>query len=346
MRAVICRGLDDPSRVAVETCAAPPMAAGSVRIEVHSCGVSFANLLVLQGKHQNRPPLPLTPGTEVAGIVIECAPDVSLFRPGDRVVAGVQSGGFASEVVAPVDTTFALPDGVDFDAAVQFPTIYATAYGALCWRANLQPGETVLVHGASGGSGLAAIEIAKRLGARVIARASTQPKVEAARAHGADVVLNYGEGEFRDAVLSLTGGRGADVIFDPVGGSVFDESLRCVAPEGRLIPMGFASGDIPRIPANILLVKNATAIGIYWGYYMGWGRVPVPPERRAAVRAAFATLFDWVVEGKLKPYTQQTFALESYEEALAALASREVIGRVALHPQPPDHGRPRPSFKN
>lgn len=334
MRAVICRGLDDPSQVSVEVCAAPPMIPGGVRIAVHSCGVSFANLLVLQGKHQNRPALPLTPGTEVAGIVTECAPDVTLFRPGDRVVAGVRSGGFASEAVAPEDTTFALPDGVDFDSAVQFPTIYATAYGALCWRARLQPGETVLVHGASGGSGLAAIEIAKRMGARVIACASTQAKLDAARAHGADAGLNYRDGDFRDAVLSLTGGRGADVIFDPVGGKVFDESMRCVAPEGRLIPMGFAGGDIPQIPANILLVKNATAIGIYWGYYMGWGRVPVPPERRAAVRAAFATLFGWVVEGALKPRTQRIFALESYEEALAVLASREVIGRVALHPQP------------
>ncbi|WP_088155615.1 NADPH:quinone oxidoreductase family protein [Achromobacter xylosoxidans] len=333
MRAVICRALDDPGQVSVETCAAPPLQANTVRIEVHSCGVSFANLLVLQGKHQNRPPLPLTPGTEVAGIVRECAPGVTLFRPGDRVVAGVQSGGFASEVVAPVDTTFALPDGVDFDSAVQFPTIYATAYGALRWRAHLQPGETVLVHGASGGSGLAAIEIAKRLGARVIACASAQAKLDAARAHGADEGLNYQEGGFRDAVLSLTGGRGADVIFDPVGGKAFEESLRCVAPEGRLIPMGFASGDIPQIPANILLVKNATAIGIYWGYYMGWGRVSVSPERRAAVRAAFATMFDWVVEGALNPYTQQTYPLEAYEAALAALASREVIGRVALRPQ-------------
>lgn len=333
MRAVICRGLGDPSRVSVETGSAPPMFAGGVRIAVHSCGVSFANLLVLQGKHQNRPALPLTPGTEVAGIVTECAPDVTLFRPGDRVVAGVRSGGFASEVVAPEDTTFALPDGVDFDSAVQFPTIYATAYGALCWRARLQPGETVLVHGASGGSGLAAIEISKKMGAKVIACASTQAKLDAACAHGADTGLNYRDGEFRDAVLSLTDGRGADVIFDPVGGKVFEESLRCVAPEGRLIPMGFAGGDIPQIPANILLVKNATAIGIYWGYYMGWGRVPFPPERRAAVRAAFATLSDWVVEGALKPYTQRTFALESYEEALAVLASREVIGRVALHPQ-------------
>lgn len=333
MRAVVCRGLDDPAQVGVETCAAPAMIPDGVRIAVHSCGVSFANLLVLQGKHQNRPPLPLTPGTEVAGIVTECAPGVTLFRPGDRVVAGVRSGGYASEVVAPVDTTFALPEGVDFDSAVQFPTIYATAYGALRWRAQLQPGETVLVHGASGGSGLAAIEIAKRLGARVIACASTQAKLDAARAHGADEGLNYRDGDFRDAVLALTGGRGADVIFDPVGGKVFEESLRCVAPEGRLIPMGFASGDIPQIPANLLLVKNATAIGIYWGYYMGWGRVPLPPERRPAVRAAFATLFDWVVEGALKPRTQRTFPLESYAEALAVLASREVIGRVALHPQ-------------
>lgn len=333
MKAVVCRdyGLANSGLEQVEPLPLPP---DGVRIAVRSAGVSFANLLVIEGRHQNRREPPFTPGTEVAGVVTECGAEVRLFRPGQRVVAGVRSGGYAEEAVALEVNVFALPNVVDFDAGVHFPTIYATAYGALCWRAAMQPGEILLVHGAAGGSGLAAVEIGKRLGARVIATASTDEKLAIAREHGADETINYSQAGFRDAVLALTEGRGADVIFDPVGGAVFDESLRCIAPEGRLIPIGFAGGNIPTVPANIVLVKNISVIGIYWGYYMGWARQAAPPKTHEAVRAAFDTLFDWTVEGALRPHTQAAFALADYREALGAVSGRQIVGRAVLHPQP------------
>ncbi len=331
MKAVVCRKLGI-EHAGVEEIERPLIVEASVRIQVAAAGVSFANLLVIEGKHQNRREPPFTPGTEVAGIVTECGPAVTLFKVGDRVAAGVKTGGFAEEVVVPQDTVFHLPAAVDFTAAVQFPTIYATAYGALAWRANMQPGETLLVHGAAGGSGLAAIEIGKQLGARVIATAGTKEKVAAAIAHGADMGINYRERSFRDVVRDLTNGRGADVIFDPVGGQTFDESLRCVAPEGRLIPMGFAGGTIPQIPANILLVKNITIIGIYWGYYMGWARQAPSLGITDRVRSAFAQMLGWAADNKLRPETYRTFALADFRQALEMISQRQVIGRVALIP--------------
>lgn len=333
MKAVVCRelGLAHTEYAEVDR---PTLGPDGIRIRVHAAGVSFANLLVLEGKHQNRWAPPFTPGTEVAGVVLECGERTSLFKPGDRVVAGVRIGGYAEEVVAPESTVFALPDAVDYDAAVQFPTIYATAYGALKWRAQVAPGETLLVHGAAGGSGLAAIEIGKRLGARVIATAGDAAKLEAARRHGADVAIHYREENFRDVVLRETGQRGADVIFDPVGGDTFSESLRCIAPDGRIIPMGFAGGTIPQIPANLVLVKNVTVIGIYWGYYMGWGKQLPPPAVVQRVRDAFDDMLGWAAAGTLRPETYATYPLARFREALDAITERKVIGRVALHPFP------------
>lgn len=331
MKAVVCNafGLENASLKEVN---AQPISPEGVRIAVHSAGVSFANLLVIDGKHQNKWEPPFTPGTEVAGIVTECGSEVSHFQVGDRVVAGVKTGGYAQEVVAPESTVFRLPDRVDFDAAVQFPTIYATAYAALKWKADIQPGEVLLVHGAAGGSGLAAIEIGKVLGARVIATAGSDKKIEAAKQHGADLVLNYRKVDFREAVLQATKGRGADVIFDPVGGETFQTSLRCIAPDGRIIPMGFAGGDIPQIPANIVLVKNITVIGLYWGYYMGWARQAPPEGISNRVRAAFTELLDWAATEKLRPATYKIFNLSDFAQALQTLSEREVIGRVVLRP--------------
>jgi NADPH2:quinone reductase len=330
VKAVVCRGYGLQA-AAIEDAPEPLMHPTGVRIDVRTIGVSFANSLVIEGKHQNRQEPPFTPGTEVAGTVLECGPQVSLFRPGDRVVAGLKSGGFAGQVVAEEDNVFALPEQVDFTSAVQFPTIYGTAYGALKWRAQLQPGEVLLVHGAAGGSGLAAIELGKQLGAKVIATAGSAEKVAAAKSHGADIAINYREQEFREVVLANTA-RGADVIFDPVGGSTFDQSLRCVAPDGRIIPMGFAGGSIPQIPANIVLVKNITVIGLYWGYYMGWARHAPPPGTAARVRAAFAEMLDWTVQGKLRPQTWREYPLADFKQALDAIGSREVIGKIVMIP--------------
>jgi len=331
MKAVVCRAFGIEHAVLSET-AVPPTTPNDVRLQVQAVGVSFANLLAIAGKHQNRQDPPFIPGTEVAGIVLEAGSQVTHVKPGDRVVAGIQAGGYAEQVVAPQATVFRLPDAVDVNAAVQFPTIYATAYAALKWRADLQPGETLLVHGAAGGSGLAAIDIGKQLGAQVIAVASSAEKVQAALDHGAAYGIHDKQTGFRDAVLTITNGRGADVIFDPVGGVAFDESLRCIAPQGRIIPMGFASGVIPQIPANLALVKNITVIGLYWGYYMGWARQPAPPGMQDKVREAFNEMFDWTAAGKLNPTTWRRFALADFRQALRAVASREVIGRVVLNP--------------
>lgn len=330
MRAVVCRAYNDPQATSVEEVASPALKPGCVRVRVHVAGVSFANLLVLQGTHQNRAEPPFTPGTEVAGVVIECAPDISHVRVGERVAAGVRSGGYAEEVIVPALTVYRLPDAIDFLQAVHFPTIYATAYAALAWRAHLQTGERVLVLGAAGGSGLAAIEVARCLGGQVLAVAGTDDKLAAARRHGAEVLIDRREGAVSQAVLRATDGRGADVIFDPVGGEAFREAMRCIAPDGRIIPMGFASGEIPNVPANIALVKNITVIGLYWGHYVGWGRVAPVPGTEARVRAAFDELFGWCEQGRLRPETWRSWPLEGFREALAAVAAREVIGRVAL----------------
>ncbi|MCC6197023.1 MAG: NADPH:quinone oxidoreductase family protein [Burkholderiales bacterium] len=329
MKAVVCTklGIDYAKVCEIPE---PRLTDDGVRIKVAAAGVSFANLLVIEGKHQNRWDPPFTPGTEVAGQVLECGPLVAGFKPGDRVVAGVRIGGFSEQVVVPERTVFAIPDGVDDVAAVQFPTIYGTAYGALVWRARMGRGENLLVHGAAGGSGLAAIEVGKHLGARVIATAGSAEKLQAAREHGADVLINYRDGGFREAVLDATGGRGADVVFDPVGGSTFDESLRCIAPDGRVIPMGFAGGTIPQIPANLVLVKNIDVIGIYWGYYLGWGRHAPPAAMQQKVRAALAVLLDWAARGIVKPRTFATYPMDDFRKALGAISSRDVIGRVAL----------------
>lgn len=332
-RAVVCRRTGDPAIARVECCPIPRVEPGQVRIRVESAGVSFATGLVLQGKHQNTPATPFTPGTELAGVVLECGAGVERFRPGDRVLAGTRSGAWAQQVAVPERSVFHLPEGVGFDAATHFPTIYATAYAALNWRARARPGEWLLVHGAAGGSGLAAIGVGKCLGLRVIATASTAEKRALASAHGADHVLGAEAAELRDAVLSLTGGAGVDLVYDPVGGALFNESLRCVAAEARLIPMGFASGTIPSIPANLVLVKNVDVIGIYWGYYFGWGRAEPPAGNDARLRAAFAELLGWCEQGLLQPLTSGCFALDEFGEALARVAGRQVTGRLVLHPQ-------------
>jgi len=333
IRAVVCREFGVRDAIRVESLPDPVPGDDDVRIAVHAAGLSFANLLALEGRHQNRAALPFTPGTDVAGTVIDCGRAVSRFRPGDRVAAGLRRGGFAEQVVVPQRTVFALPDAVGWDDAVQFPVMYGTAYAGLAWRARLAPGETVLVHGAAGGSGMAAVEVAKALGARVIATAGGPEKVDAVRRLGADLVVDHRECAFREVVLEATGGRGADVVFDPVGGEVFAESMRCIAPDGRLVVVGFASGAIPDVPANLPLVKNFDLIGLYWGHYMGWGRVASPATDEARVRAAMDTMFGWHREGRLRPVTHARFRLDDFAAALDAQASRRSIGRIVLHPR-------------
>jgi NADPH:quinone reductase len=333
MRAVVGHDFGGIDALNVETTASPPLVSGSVRIAVRAAGVSFANILVAQGKHQNRPVPPFIPGTEIAGFVTEIAADASTdLRIGDRVCAGLPTGGFADEAVVSSENVFKIPDGLGFDEAAHFPTIYATAFAALTWRAALLPGEVLLVHGAAGASGLAAVEIGKALGARVIATAGSPDKVAVAIVHGADYGINYRDEDFRQVVLDLTEGRGADVVFDPVGGDVFDKSLRCVAPLARLLPIGFASGRIPQIPANLVLVKNLTVIGLYWGFYMAWGKTQADSATRGRVRRLFADLFDLFDQGKLHPVVDCTLPLADFASGLRRVESRAVIGKVVLRP--------------
>jgi NADPH2:quinone reductase len=334
MRAVIGRrfgGIDD---LAYEETASPALEPGTIRVAVRAAGVSFANLLFIAGKHQNRPSIPFIPGTEIGGVVSEIAGDVrTTLKLGDRVCAGLPSGGFAEEAIVDAANVFPIPDLLSFEGATLFPTIYATAYAGLKWRADLKPGETLLVHGAAGASGLAAVEIGRALGATVIATAGGARKVAAVREYGADHAIDYRSGGFRDRVLEFTGGHGADVVFDPVGGDVFDESLRCIAPLGRLLPIGFASGRIPHIPANILLVKNLTVIGLYWGFYMAWGKSKAGSSLRARVGVLFDELFGLYEAGKLRAPVDRSLPLAKFAEAMRSVESREVIGKIVLRPE-------------
>jgi len=227
---------------------------------------------------------------------------------------------------------YALPDSLDFPPAISFTNSYATSAAALIWPhlLNVQAGQTLLVHGAAGGVGLAAIEIGKILGATVIATAGSAEKLAVARAHGADHVINYREREFRDEVLSLTKGEGVNAVYDPVGGDVFMQSLRCMAPEARIMPVGFAGGDIPNIPANLLLVKNLTVCGLNLGYYYGWSPQDMRYEFEPRMRATLQQLFDWFVEGKIKPQVAATYPLAEFQQAMADVLGRKAIGRVAV----------------
>jgi NADPH2:quinone reductase len=335
MRALVCHEYGPIENLRLEEVPRPALKPSHLRIAVGGAGVSFAAILGVAGKHQNKPGLPYIPGNELAGVVLDAADDVEGFRPGDRVLSPAQTGAYAEEAVVPAANACAIPDALDFAAATNFPTLYPTAYGALAWKARLQPGEVLLVHGAGGGSGLTGIEIGKAMGATVIASAGGADKLAAAAAHGADHLIDYRTEDLRQRVLDVTGGRGADVVYDPVGGDAFDISLRCVAPEGRIIPMGFAGGRIPQVPANILLVKNVTVIGFYYGYWNGWGRDGDAgvARRRAMVREAMAEMLAWHAAGKLKAPVAGVFPLEQANAAFKLIEDRKVIGKAVLDPR-------------
>ena len=322
MRAVFCKAHGEPETLVVGE--APDLApgAGEVRIAVAAAGVNFADLLMVSGGYQEKPEFPFSPGLEVAGTVLDCGAGVTACEPGDRVLAATGSGGFAEQVVAAAADVHRLPEGMAFDIAAGFPVAYGTAYGALNWRARMAAGETLLVLGAAGGVGLTAVEVGKAMGATVIAAAGGPERTAVALAHGADQVIDYRGEELRARVREITGGRGCDVIFDPVGGDSFDAAVRCLAWEGRLIVIGFASGRIPQAPANILLVKNCGVLGFYWGAYRRR-----EPER---FRAAFEALFAWFGEGRLDPHVSRRLPLERAAEALCALRDRRATGKIIL----------------
>ncbi|MGZ8997053.1 MAG: NADPH:quinone oxidoreductase family protein [Rhodospirillales bacterium] len=322
MRAVVCKQWCGPEVLTVEDVVPPKLEAGGVRIRVHTAGLNFADNLIIAGRYQIKPPLPFSPGFEVAGEVLECAPGVTRCKPRDRVMAVLDYGGFAEEAVADQESVFVLSDSVSHEVAAAFPVAYGTSHLGLKYKCALEAGESVLVHGAAGGVGLTAVEIAKRIGATVIATASGAEKLSVAAAAGADHTLDSRAEDLRDQVKALTGGRGVDVVYDPVGGKLFEESLRCTANGGRILIVGFASGDVPQIPANILLVKNIAAIGYYWGAHK-----TVKP---AWMRASFEELLSWLAAGTLNPLVSQTFSLDEAPEAMQALKARRTTGKVVL----------------
>lgn len=321
MKAVMCRQLG--GTLTVEEVADPLPAAGEIAIRVEACGVNFADTLIVQGRYQVRPELPFIPGMEVAGRVAAVGPGVEGHAVGDAVIGLVGTGGFAERVVCPAARAIPRPAGVASEVAAAIPVAYGTAHVALEHRAALRPGETLLVHGASGGVGLAAVEVGKAMGATVIATASSAEKLAIAREHGADHLVDYARGPFRERVKEIAGG-GADVIFDPVGGDVFDQSLRCIAWGGRLLTVGFAAGRIPQAPANILLVKNVSVVGIHWSSYRG--------RADDLLAASFARLFAWLREGRIRPLVSGRYPLREASSALAALTERRAQGKIVVLP--------------
>ena len=322
MRTVHCQELTGVDGLRLVEAELPPLEPGGLLIDVHAAGVNFADTLIIKGQYQEKPDVPFAPGLEIAGVVRETAIYVNNASPGDRVLALLDHGGYAEVASAHEDGVIRIPDKMDFATAATFPVVYLTSHLALQHRARLQRGEVLLVHGASGGVGLTAVEVGKALGATVIASASSTEKLEVARAHGADHLINYAEEDIRDRVLELTGG--VDVVYDPVGGDAFRASLRCINPGGRILVIGFASGDVPQIPANHLLVKDAAAIGLSLGQ--------VRKHQPQLIRQSLAELLEWWERGKLKPLVSATYPLAQYEDALAAITGRRVTGKIALLP--------------
>ncbi len=332
MRALVCRQSCDWNELTIEDIAPPPMVAGGVRIAVDYASVSFAMSLQVAGKYQRAYPMPFTPGTEVAGTVIETAAGVTAVRPGDRVLAIPDWGGLAEQVVMRAETVYPLPAGhgesLQLIPAIHLPNAYGTAYGALRWRAGVAPGETVLVTGAAGAVGVASVEIARHLGARVVAVASTPAKQAFAMAHGAHAAVGYAS--LRDDVMAATDGRGVDVAIDMVGGDAFDAIIRTLRPFGRLVSVGFAGGRIPQAPANLLLVKNVAVLGHNMGFYYGWGPTDERARYEPQMRAMLRDLFDWTVAGALRPHVSHVLPLEEYREAMRLIRAREATGKVVV----------------
>jgi NADPH2:quinone reductase len=332
MRAMICRQWGGPEDLRLEEVDSPPLGKCQARIKVRAAGVSFATTLVIAGKYQRRPPFPFAPGTEVSGVVTETDPACTRLRVGDEVVAVLDWGGLAEEAVAHEVNVFPKPKTVGFVEAIQLAISYPTSGGALTWPAALdvQKGHTLLVHAAAGGVGMAAVEIGKILGATVIATAGGPRKTAFAKERGADHVIDYNAADFRDEVMKITGGRGVDRVYDPVGGEVFAQSLRCMAVESRICPIGFAGGTIPSAPANILLIKNIAVTGFNYGYYVGWSPHDARFEEAHRTFALMERIRGWCEAGQCRPHVDRTFRLDQAAEAMRALLERSVTGRVAI----------------
>ena len=322
MKAVLCKQYGPPESLVLEELASPVPGAGEVVISVKAASVNFPDVLIIQNKYQFKPPLPFSPGSELAGVVKQVGSGVSTFRPGDRVMAFTTYGAFAEEVKTEANRLLPLPDKMDFVTGAAFVLTYGTSDHALRDRAALKAGETLLVLGAAGGVGLAAIEIGKALGAKVIACASSQEKLAVCHEHGADSGINYAAEDLRERIKALTEGRGIDVVYDAVGGSYTEPAFRSLAWRGRLLVVGFAAGEIPKLPLNLALLKGASLVGVFWGDFTR----REPRQFADSVRQ----LGEWYRQGKLRPHVSRTFPLEKAAEALKLMAARQVKGKVVL----------------
>lgn len=324
MKAVLCKKLGPPETLVVEDVPSLTPQPGQVVVSVKAAGVNFPDTLIIQGKYQFKPEPPFSPGGEAAGIVKAVGEGVTNVKPGDRVIAAATWGGFAEEMVADADRLVPMPDGMDFVPASAFILTYGTSYHALKDRANLQPGETLLVLGASGGVGLAAVQLGKAMGARVIAAASSDAKLEVAKRNGASEVINYGTEDLRSRVKQITGGKGVDVIYDPVGGPYSEPALRDMAWNGRYLVVGFAAGEIPKIPLNLALLKGCAIVGVFWGAF-----TRNEPERN---RGNNQELLEMFMKGEVAPHIHATYPLDRAAEALNEVLYKRVSGKVVLVP--------------
>ena len=325
MKAIVVDHWTDPRELTVREHPEPKVEAGTLGIEVRAAGCNFFDILLVRGQYQMKPPFPFIPGAELAGVVTAVGDGVEGFAVGDSVLAGVPLGSFAERAVVPSRVARKMPSGMPFEEAAALPIVYPTSYAGLVFRADIRPGENLLVHAAAGGVGLAAVQIGKALGARVIATAGGADKLEIARRAGADVTIDYRAEDWVERVKQETGGRGADVIYDSVGGDIFDGSMKCIAWNGRLLVIGFAGGRIPEVKANRILLKNIAVVGLHWGAFAF-----NEPER---IPETFAALFALYAEGKVKPVIYpERFALADVPAALEALGSRRSYGKVIVRP--------------
>ncbi|MDB4170678.1 NADPH:quinone oxidoreductase family protein [Polaribacter sp.] len=322
MKAIICNQFGQPSSLQYQEVASPSPKEDEILIAVKACSVNFPDTLIIQGKYQFRPPFPFSPGSDVAGIVLEVGKEGSPFKVGDAVVGFVPFGGFAEQVLIKASDCFPKPTGMTMVNAAAFLLAYGTSYHALKDRANLLKDETVLVLGASGGVGLTAVELAKRMGAKVIAAASSREKLALCQQFGADEVIHYQEENLKDRIKELTNGKGVDVIFDPVGGSFSEAALRAIAWKGRHLIVGFANGEIPKIPVNLTLLKGASIVGVFWGAF-----AQKEPQKSLA---NIHQLLTWFSEGKINPHIDKTYSLQDAPKALGDMMDRKVKGKIVI----------------
>lgn len=324
MKAVLCKFHGKPETLVIEDVTSPKAGLGEVIISVKACGLNFPDTLIIAGKYQFQPDLPFSPGGEVAGIIKEIGSDVVHLKVGDRVMSGTGWGGFAQEVKAMASNVFKLASGMDFVTAASSMMTYGTSYHGLVNRANLKKGETILILGAAGGVGTAAIQIAKTIGATVIAAASSNAKLDYCKGIGADYTINYNTEDLKLRAKEFTNGKGVDVIYDPVGDKYAEPALRSIAWKGRYLVVGFAAGDIPKFPLNLPLLKGCSIIGVFWG-----GFFRNEPEQNAI---NFQTLVKWFQEGKLETKIYKRYKLEQVAEAMNAMTNKEVMGKIVLVP--------------